>query len=162
MRKINQEITDQAIIEEVLCNSKICRLGMIDDGMPYILPFNYGYKDKHIYIHCAPAGKKLDILRENPKVCFEIEEKGDLLTADVACSWSTVYRSIVGYGEVEIVIDFDQKQKALEIIMAHNGAPEMVDFREKQVHAVVVLKLRIDSLTGKQSSNWNKIYGLTE
>ena len=58
MRKVNQEITDASILEEILRHSEICRIGMIDNGLPYVLPFNYGYKDLQIYIHCAPVGKK--------------------------------------------------------------------------------------------------------
>lgn len=157
MRKANQEITDPKILEEILVHSSIVRLGMIDNGLPYILPFNYGYRDNLIYIHCATAGKKLDLLRINPVVCFEVELKAEVVKSDKACKWATAYRSIVGYGKIEILEDFRQKKKGLEIIMAHNGAPELTDFDSRQVDAVVILKLSIESLTGKQSGNWDKI-----
>ena len=158
MRKVNQEITDKSIIEEILSKSKICRIGMIDNGMPYVLPFNYGYDNKQIYIHCASIGKKIDLLRENPKVCFEIEQKVDIVKNDKACKWTTTYRSIVGYGNIEILTDFTQKQKGLEIIMSHNGAAASIDFETKQTESVLILKLNIDSLTGKQSSNWDRVH----
>lgn len=158
MRKVNQEITDKLIIEEILSKSKICRIGMIDNGMPYVLPFNYGYDNKQIYIHCASIGKKIDLLRENPKVCFEIEQKVDIVKNDKACKWTTTYRSIVGYGNIKILTDFTQKQKGLEIIMSHNGAVTSIDFETKQVESVLILKLNIDSLTGKQSSNWDRVH----
>lgn len=73
MRKINQEITDQKIIEQILSSSKICRLAMIDGNSPYLLPFNYGYKEGAIDIHTAPEGKKLKIPKENNLVCFQIK-----------------------------------------------------------------------------------------
>ena len=158
MRKANQEITDKSIIEEILKQSAICRIGMIDNGLPYVLPFNYGYKDNRIYIHCAVAGKKIDILRKNPVVCFEIEGKAELVKNDKACKWATTYRSIVGYGTVEIITDFFQKQKGLEIIMAHNGAPELTDFNSKQINSMLILRLEIKRLAAKQSSNWEKIH----
>ncbi len=63
MRKINQEIKDLQIIEDILSSSIICRIAMIDGERPYLLPFNYGYKDNCIYIHSALEGKKLDVLR---------------------------------------------------------------------------------------------------
>ncbi|MGD9202223.1 MAG: pyridoxamine 5'-phosphate oxidase family protein, partial [Chitinispirillia bacterium] len=66
MTKGNQEITDSLTIKEVLKSSRICRIGMIDNGLPYVLPFNYGYDDNLIYIHCARTGKKLDLIRKNP------------------------------------------------------------------------------------------------
>jgi len=158
MRKVNQEITDKSILEEILTHSKICRIGMIDNGLPYILPFNYGYKDNRIYIHCATVGKKVDLLTKNPEVCFEIEEKADIVKNEKACKWVTTYRSIIGYGRIEVLTDFVQKQKGLEIIMAHNGAPDLNEFEPKQIDSVLILRLTIDSCTGKQSSNWDKIH----
>lgn len=158
MRKVNQEITDKLTIEDVLSQSKICRIGMMDNGSPYLLPFNYGYENNQIYIHCTPIGKKIDLLRINPKVCFEIEQKADIVKNDEACKWATTYRSIVGYGNVEILTDFVQKQRGLKIIMAHNGAEDSMYFETKQVESVVILRLKIDSLTGKQSSNWDKVH----
>jgi len=158
MRKINQEIKDKATIEEILQNSKICRIGFSDNGLPYVLPFNYGYVDNLIYIHCALTGKKIDLIKENEHVCFEIEQTADIVKNDKACKWATIYRSIVGYGKIEILDGFEQKQKGLEIIMAHNGAPNLIEFEPKQVDSVLVLKLSIDTLTGKQSSNWDKLH----
>ncbi len=158
MRKVIQEITDKPILDEILRHSEICRIGILDKGFPYVLPFNYGYKDNQIYIHCALTGKKIDLLRENPKVCFEIEQTSQIVTNDKACKWATIYRSIVGFGTIKILDNFAQKQKGLEIIMAHNGAPDLIDFEPKQVDSVLILKLDIDSLTGKQSSNWDKVH----
>jgi len=158
MRKVNQEITDKVIIEEILKNSKICRIGISDNGLPYILPFNYGYKDNQIFIHCSLTGKKIDLLRENPIVCFEIEHTADIIKNDKACKWTTAYRSIVGYGKVEILDDFIQKQKGLEIIMAHYGVLGPIEFEPKLVESVLILKLTIDSLTAKQSSNWDQLH----
>lgn len=158
MRKANQEITDKSILEEILIHSNICRIGMMDNGLPYILPFNYGYRDNRIYIHCASAGKKIDLLKNNSSVCFEVELKAEIVKNDKACKWATAYRSIVGYGKIEILDDFTQKQQALEIIMSHNGAPDLTEFEPKQVDAVLILMLTIDTLTGKQSGNWDKVH----
>lgn len=155
MRKHNQEITDVKIIEEILSYSEICRIAMMDGDKPYILPFNYGYENNSIYIHCAPEGKKIDLLKINSSVCFEIEHTAELLKAEKACKWSTRYRSIVGYGEVRIISEFDQKKRGWEIIMRSNGAEGALEFEKKHVDAVAILKLEISSLNAKQSSNWN-------
>jgi len=157
MRKANQEITDKSILEEILITSKICRLGMIDNGLPYVLPFNFGYRESFIYIHSSPLGKKIDLLKANPLVCFEVEQQSDIIENEVACKWSTLYRSVVGYGNVEIVTDFEEKKHGLEIIMAQNGATGKLNFDTKEVEFIVVLKLSISTMTGKQSSNWNRL-----
>ena len=157
MRKANQEITDKLILDEILRSSKICRLGMIDRGLPYILPFNFGYHENCIYIHSAPEGKKIDLLRQNPLVCFEVEQNAEIIEDEVACKWSTMYRSVVGYGNVEIVADFAEKSKGLEIIMKQHGAKGKQEFEKKEVDFIVLLKLSISTMTGKQSGNWNRL-----
>lgn len=157
MRKINQEITDKKTIESILSTSTICRIGMIDEFKPYIIPVNYGYKDGFIYIHSAPEGKKIHILKNNQFVCFEIEGTTKTISNNIPCKWSEHYQSIIGYGTVEFIDDFESKTKALEIIMHQHGAEGVQKFEKKQVEFVVVLKLKIDELTAKQSSNWNPL-----
>jgi len=157
MRKANQEITDKSILEKILTHAKICHLAMIDKGLPYMLPFNFGYSENCIFIHSAPAGKKIDILRENPLVCFDVEQKVEIIEDEIACKWSTLYRSVVGYGNVEIITDFDEKKRGLEIIMAQHGATGIMEFDPKEVEFIVILKLTISEISGKQSGNWNKI-----
>lgn len=155
MRKKKQEITDKKIIGEILKKSEICRIAMMDNDVPYIVPFNYGYKDNFIYIHSAQVGKKIDLLKKNNKVCFEIEHTTEIIKHGKPCKWATRYRSIIGYGEVEIVADYEQKKEALNIIMSHYNAPELTNYGDKYIAPMVILKLRITELTGKQSSNWN-------
>ena len=157
MRKTNQEITDPKILETILTKATIIRLAMVDNEMPYMLPFNFGYSKNCIYIHSAPTGKKIEVLRQNPQVCFELEDETATVEGDIACRWSTMYRSVIGHGKVEIVTGFDEKKQALDIIMQQHDAPANMKFDPKEVEFIVVLKLTIDSMTGKQSSNWNRL-----
>lgn len=157
MRKYNQEIKDPRIIEEILNSSIICRIAMADGEKPYLLPFNYGYRENCIYIHSALEGKKLDVLRLNNSVCFEIDHEVKIIKDDKACKWTTVYRSVVGYGTVEILTDIEEKIEGLKIIMAQHGAPDLTVFEPSNVDRMLILKLKISELTAKQSSNWAKI-----
>jgi nitroimidazol reductase NimA-like FMN-containing flavoprotein (pyridoxamine 5'-phosphate oxidase superfamily) len=132
---------------------------MIDNGLPYVLPFNFGYHENCIYIHSAPEGKKIDILKENPQVCFEVEQQADIVEDEIVCKWSTLYRSVVGYGNVQLVTEFEDKKFGLEIIMTQHGYKGKMEFETKEVEFIVILKLKIESMTGKQSSNWNRLRG---
>jgi nitroimidazol reductase NimA-like FMN-containing flavoprotein (pyridoxamine 5'-phosphate oxidase superfamily) len=154
MRKSKQEIKDPDILEKILSKALICRVAMTDGALPYILPFNYGYQDKSLYIHSAPEGKKIDLLKLNNKVCFEVEDAVEIIKGEEACDWTTSYRSVIGYGTVEILSDEASKQHGLEVIMAQHGAPDLVDFNPKNMKRMVILKLTITSLSGKQSSSW--------
>jgi len=155
MRKARQEITDRHELEEILQGSIICRMAMIDGDLPYIIPFNYGYREGCLFIHSAPEGKKIDLLRKKSRVCFEVEDTVEIIKGEQACDWTTRYRSVVGYGNVEILSDEASKQLGLEVIMAQHGAPELIEFNPKNMKRMVILKLTITSMTGKQSSNWN-------
>ena len=158
MRKVKQEIKDKSVLEEILASAEICRLSMMDGELPYIVPVNYGYRDGHIYIHSAPKGKKMDLLRQNKQVCFEVEGSVEIVKGDKACDWSTRYRSVVGYGKVEILSDDQSKQEGLEVIMAQHGAPELKEFDTHNLKRMVIIKLTITTITGKQSSNWDHTF----
>lgn len=156
MRKSRLEIKEREVLEEILSSNVICRLAMVDEGQPYLLPFNYGYHEGCIYIHSAPQGRKIGILRKDPRVCFEVEDGVEVAEAEKACGWSTRYRSVVGYGSVEILDSTEDKQHGLEVIMAGHGAPHLVEYEEKELKRMVILKLSIASMTGKHSSNWER------
>ena len=155
MKRAKQEIRDKAVLEEILAGSEICRLSMIDGELPYIIPVNYGYSEGYIYIHSAPEGKKIELLKQNKQVCFEVEGTVEIVKGDEACDWTTRYQSVVGYATVEILSDEQSKQKGLEVIMAQHGAHELVKFNARNLERMVILKLRITSVSGKQSSNWD-------
>ena len=155
MQRKNQEIIDRNVIEEILSKSLNCRIGMICNGVPYIVPLNYGYAMNAIYIHSASEGKKIDILKANNKVCFEIEDTTEIIKKDLSCDWATKYRSLIGYGTIEIINDEEQKKRGLDIIMAQHGKKENTVYKETQVEKIVILKLTIERVTGKQSQNWN-------
>ena len=155
MRKARQEIKDEKALEEILRGATICRMAMMDGDLPYIIPFNYGYRDGCLFIHSAPEGKKIDLLMKKSHVCFEVEDSMEITKGDQACDWTTRYRSVVGYGNVEILSDEASKQLGLEVIMAQHGAPQLIEFNPKNMKRMVILKLTVTSMTGKQSSNWN-------
>ena len=155
MRRKQHEIIDIKIIEEILSKSEVCRIAIMDGDRPYIVPLNYGYHDNAIYIHSAPLGKKIDLLKINNKVCFEIEYVAEIFKSELPCDWGTKYRSVIGYGSIDFVTDFEQKKEGLDILMAQYGKKDHNSFKDKQVEFIVILKLNIDEVTGKQLGNWD-------
>jgi uncharacterized protein len=155
MRRKQNEITDKGIIEDILSKSEVCRIGMMDGDKPYIVPLNYGYFDNAFYIHSAPLGKKIDLLKLNNKVCFEIEYSAEIIKHEIPCDWGAKYRSVIGYGTIDFITDFEQKKTGLDIIMAHYGKKNDNAYQDKQVEFIVILKLNIEEITGKQLGNWD-------
>jgi len=155
MRRKDKEVTDPGIIAELLGSAEICRVAMVDNGEPYVIPLNYGYWDNALYMHSAAAGRKIHILKRNSRVCFEIESSISIVRSAEPCHWGTRARSLIGYGNVEILTDREQKKQGLDIIMRQHGktGPNLYD--EKQLDAILVLKVVIESVTCKQVGNWS-------
>ena len=153
MKRQEREIKDPAIINEILTKSLICRIAINDNEYPYIIPVNYGYFENALYFHTAIAGKKIDLLKKNNKVSFEIEYSYEIITGKKSCDWTTKYRSIIGYGKVEIVETMEEKKQGLDVIMQQHGKHDNA-YNEKLFNRFLVLKINIESLTGKQSGDW--------
>ena len=150
MRRTDKEIKDRAEIEEILRSGRVCHLGLIDDGLPYVVPLNYGYRDGCLYVHSAREGHKIDILRRNNIVSFSIHIDDGLVKPDVACNWGMSYRSVMGMGAAALVDGGEEKEQALRIIMKHYAGPIPV-FETAKLDNVRIIKIRINSLTGKKS-----------
>lgn len=150
MRRKEKEIVEQNIIEEILSSSSICRVALFDNEFPYIVPMNYGYKENTLYFHCALQGRKIDLIKQNNKVGFEIEHNHELITDDVSCKWTTYFTSIIGNGFMEIVTNHKEKVAGLDILMQQHGKNDN-EYPDKAVEQVLVLKLKINYLTAKKS-----------
>ena len=154
MRRRDRQIHDKSIINEILAKSNICRIGFAVDGQPYIVPVNYAYRDNSIFMHSASEGKKIELIKRNNNVCFEIELDSHIIKDDAACNWTTKYRSIIGYGKISIIADKLEKIKGLNIIMSKFGEAKEYEYRDESLEKVVVLRIDIEDMTAKQSDSW--------
>ncbi len=150
MRKKDKEIKDITALEEILKSASVCRLGMCDGDRPYVVPFCFGYEDNALYFHCASEGKKLEMLRKNNNVCFEIDIDCEVVKADRACDWGMKYKSVIGFGKAVFVEDAESKRKALDVIMQQYSEGTF-EYSEKAFKNTTIIKVEIESMTGKQS-----------
>jgi nitroimidazol reductase NimA-like FMN-containing flavoprotein (pyridoxamine 5'-phosphate oxidase superfamily) len=150
MRRDEKEIKDRAEIDSIIRRSQVCRLGLSDNGQPYVVPLCFGYDGKVLYFHCAKEGRKLDILRRNDRVCFEFDVVAGLVEADQACNWGIRYQSVIGFGTAQVIEDVAQKRTALICLMAQYSRQAFV-FPPDMLTRAAVVKIEIESLTGKQS-----------
>jgi len=137
-------------VEAIISQATVCRLAMLDEDTPYIVPLCFGYRDGVLYFHGSPQSRKYDLIRNHPNVCFEFDILAEALPAPEPCDWDMRYRSVVGFGEAFVVEGLDEKRQALEIIAAqYTKAPN--SFSDNKVRATAVFKVVIASMTGKQS-----------
>ena len=155
MRLHKQEIHDQSVIKNILKEADICRIGFSINNTPYIVPVNFAYRNNQIYIHSAPEGFKIEIIKTNPYVCFEVESDVKIIPAETPCKWATKYRSVIGYGTIKIIIDSEEKNKGLDIIMSKYLESKTFDYNKNNLDRMIILKIDIEKISAKQSSNFD-------
>ncbi len=150
MRRSDKEIKDRRELESIIKSAGVCHLGLSDNDTPYVVPVNFGYRDNQLYFHSATQGKKIDILKRNNRVCFELDTGHELVKSEIPCTWGMKYRSVIGFGRAFFVEEPGEKKRVLNAIMEHY-AGNSYDFSRDQLEKVVVIRIEIDSMTGKSS-----------
>lgn len=154
MRRKDREITDRSKIEQIISTCYCCRIGFNDKGKVYIVPLNFGFISEDgkytFYFHGAKEGRKIDLIRENPEVGFELDTNYKLREADVACGCSCKFQSVIGNGIMDFVVDAEEKQRGLIEIMKHNTGKADWTFAEKMLDEVCVFKLVVESMACKE------------
>jgi len=148
MRRKEKEIKDMALIEEIIKQSRVCRLAMVDGDKPYVIPMSFGY-DGSLYFHSALEGRKIEVLKKNPQVCFEFDEVTKLVKNKDACEWGMAFKSVIGEGEAVFVEDITQKAHGLGVIMAQYSNRSF-EFPKESMEKTAVIKVVITRITGKQ------------
>jgi uncharacterized protein len=144
-------ITLQRDIDEIIAKCNVCYVGMIDDsGFPYVVPFNFGYRDGIVYLHSSKIGQKIDILKNKPQVCivFSTDHLLHSQSEQVACSYSMHYRSVQAFGEVEFIENREEKFEILNIIMA-NYTDRPFSYNEPSLREVCTFKVAVKRFSGK-------------
>jgi len=93
---------------------------------------------------------KIDILKKNNKVAFEVDLDYALIESHRACGFSMDYESVIGFGRAFFIEDTNQKKEALDIIMAHYS-PNKFEYELDELEKVSLIRIDIDSMTGKKS-----------
>ena len=98
-------------IENLLHKQIIGRIGAYDQESVYVVPISYAYENNSIYCH-AYEGKKIDIMRKNPNVCFQVDDMKDM------ANW----KSVIAWGKFKELDDDQEKIHAL-LILLHRQLP---------------------------------------
>ena len=150
LRKPEKEIKAAQEIEAIIQRAQVCRIGFSEENRAYIVPVNFGYRDRCLYFHSAHEGRKVEILKRNNRVCFEIDIASELIRGETPCKWDMKYLSVMGSGRASLLVDPAEKSRALNIIMEHyRGDP--YEYSETELEKVAVVKIEIESMTGKKS-----------
>jgi len=155
LRRKDKEIISIEEKLEIIAKCKICRLGLSDNNYPYIVPLNYGFSYEKgkltLYFHSAIEGKKMDIIKKNNNVCFEIDCDTKIIEGEAPCDYGYEFKSIIGFGKIIILDIKEEKIIGLNYLMKQQtGEDKRYDYNENELKNVIVYKMLIDEFTGKQ------------
>jgi nitroimidazol reductase NimA-like FMN-containing flavoprotein (pyridoxamine 5'-phosphate oxidase superfamily) len=153
MRRKDREVQERELIEEIIRDCQVCRLGLAKDNAPYIVPVSFGYDGEAVYFHSARQGKKLDYIAANSAVCFEFE-RGVQLVPDESnpCDWTFHYQTVIGYGQVQELVGAGDKVQGFRQIMAQYS-DRVWEFDAQELKAVRVWKILIERVSCKRSTS---------
>ena len=152
MTKRERQVTDPQQIKEILDTAQVVHLGLCVDNEPYVVPMNYGYTMEDgkltLYLHSAVRGKKLDMIRSNPKVFFEMDCDRKPFEGNLPCQYGLSYSSLMGRGTATIVEDVEEKKKAMSILMKTQTDKDF-SFEDRLVSIVTVIRIDAAEYTAK-------------
>lgn len=140
-------------ILSILDKGKVLHLGLVDGDEPYVVPMNYGYimegEKLTVYLHGAKQGRKLDIMKVNPKVFFEIDCDIVPFEGKTACNYGITYASVMARGTAVIVEDTEEKIRGLALLMKTQTGRDF-EINEKMAGIVSVIRIDVSEYTAKK------------
>ncbi len=153
MRRKDREIKEISDLKDIVSRADVCRVAFAVNNTPYIVTLNFGYtwnNDLILYFHCAKEGRKLDLIRQNNRVCFEMDIDHELQIGATPCEGTMKYKSIIGYGLLEIVGDPKEKKEGFDLIMDKYGYAGKREYDEKLFNMTEILRLKVTEISGKR------------
>lgn len=156
MRSINDTVRrqdrllDEARAIELLRESEFGVLSMVSEGGGYGIPVNFVWDGKSsIFIHCAPEGRKLRALKDNPNVSLCVIGRVHLLPRN----FTTEYESAIFFGKARVGLTDDEKMDALHLLI-DKLSPEFKElgdtYAHKSFHRVEIIRVDLSAFSGKR------------
>lgn len=142
------EMTSEEIEQFLVC-ARVGRLGISTENGPYVVPVGFVYSDGKVFFHTCSKGLKMDCLKKNPNVCFEVDE---------ALSDATMFKSVILFGTVEVVDDKKEMIPYLQKLIDKYRIPLSFDeymnrpgkHRESELNAVRICVITPTKITGRR------------
>ena len=153
MRVAKKEISDKKTVENLLAQCAVGRLGTVGrEGYPMVKPLNFVYHEGRIYFHSARKGEKIEDIKRDERVCFEVDLPLAFVRGEGSpCKADYRYQSVICTGRARLVEESREKLAALKALM-EKYQPEggYGDFPEEKVALTAVIRIDVLTMTGKQ------------
>lgn len=140
-------------IDYVLNHQALGRIGCYAHGQQYVVPVTYAYDGQYIYAH-SREGMKIRMMRENPKVCFQVDAMENM------ANW----RSVIVWGTYEELKDEEAQKKAMELmdtklmplITSETATPHrqtMIPHFVEKERKPILYRIKVEQKTGRFEKN---------
>jgi uncharacterized protein len=143
-------LTKEEEMLRIIHEAQVCYLGMSEDNNPYVLPMNFAYESGVFYLHAAPEGHKLEVLKGNAQVCININTGNELFHRhkEVGCSWGMKFKSVNAFGKATFIDDYEEKYRVMQLFMVKFSG-ETYEFSEPSIRNVAVIRVDVEKMTGE-------------
>lgn len=155
VRRADRAITDDAEIAGLLRQADVCRIATAVNDQPFISANIFWYDGERIFFHTADEGRTLTNVRQNPRVCLEVDWRGRWLPAKTALAFSVEYTGVVVFGRACLLEDAAEKERALQGIL-NKYFPDLkpgVDYRPitpEELAKTAVFAVDVEAWSGKR------------
>ncbi len=154
MRRSEKAVTKADELYRIIDSCDFCRIGMINETFPYIVPVCFIRRGNDLFFHSANEGLKTELLKKNPDTCFEMEYNVAVIPSENPCRWGVRYKSIIGTGRASFVDNPAEKEQVLTALMRkYGGMNDSFFFDQVSIDATAIVRITIISLTGKCSGS---------
>jgi nitroimidazol reductase NimA-like FMN-containing flavoprotein (pyridoxamine 5'-phosphate oxidase superfamily) len=154
-----QHVQDEAWIYKFLSRAQIGHIATRWDEQPFINPTTFWFDAERceIVFHSNIVGRVRANSSRHEQVCFEASEFGRLLPSNVALEFSIQYESVIVFGQIRVLQDFEEKRRALYGLIGKyfptmTAGQEYRPITDKELKRTSVYAIAIDSWSGKR--NW--------
>lgn len=154
MRRSDRQVSDRNELIEIMKSCTVCRLGLNDDGYPYILPLNFGLSDDgdkiRLHFHSALEGHKVELIKKDNRASFEMDSEHELkyIAEKGYCTYN--FSSVMGKGTIKILENEDEKIDALKKLMDQYHPDQNAYFNPAAIPRTLVYVLEVTEITGKK------------
>ena len=151
LRRAERAMKTPEEMERLLARMSVGCLSVATQDGPYAVAMNYLFVDGCIYLHSANAGRKIEAIKRDTKICFMVHEDGPLIIRDQACGISQIYKSVICFGKASFVEDAGEKKQVLEK-MVGKYAPnhgQAITMNTGNIERTTVIKIAIEAMSGK-------------
>lgn len=143
---------DREAVYRILDEALVCHVGFVVDGQPFVIPTSYGRVGDTLFVHGSAASRMMKTLGGKVPVCITVTLIDGLVLARSAFHHSVNYRSVVVFGQAELVEDEPGKMAALAAITEHIVPGRWAEVREpnaQELKATTVLAIPLEEASAK-------------